>query len=106
MSGSFCPPRKKTVSASFWTTLTRQIFCECSTCNLWDYRDKIDECNEYPSSTYEVNKCVYTVDKHGSNWWYNPPPPCENSRCHSGVELDYEKGILDDLQQDYDLYRV
>jgi hypothetical protein len=66
----------------------------------------IDECKEYPpSSKYGANKSLNTVDLYGNYWWYGSRP-CEHSLRHFDIELDYEKGIIYDLQQDYELYRV
>jgi hypothetical protein len=106
MSGDSISSRGKPGHVAFWITLTRRMVFECSTCNHGLYGDMIDESNEYSSSRYGSNKPLYTVDLPGNSLWYGSRPSCDNILCHFEIELDYENGVLYDLQQDYELYRV
>ena len=92
--------------SSFWRALTRHLFCECSGCSNGGHSDMINECIEYPTSKFGACNPVQEVGLNGNSWWYNSLSHHDKTQCHFGVELEYEKGILYDLQQDYELYRV
>jgi hypothetical protein len=109
-------PQAKRKPSSLWMKFARRFIFQCQFCNNVDTdMDSMDDGSSLRSipvdiAVLAVSDAMHPVNTYNNSGWWNihlfSGSSYDIHQKHDDIEMDFDRGVLFNLQQDYELYRV